>query len=189
MDTRLFHNTGLAVLLLFITACTTLQPFPVPANNPPVNSVRYNLADYRGQQVTWGGQILAIDVKQSSSQVTILAKPLDSNGEPVDTDKSVGRFIARFSGFRDPAVFTAGRNLTVAGKITGSETRKIGDYPYVHPLVEVESYRLWPVKVIRNYDRYDYWWYDPWYPWYPWYYYPAYPIYNHPPVKLPPARK
>jgi len=190
MDIKFFHITGVAVLLLFATAaCTTVQPFPVPANNPTVTNVRYNLTAHESQHVAWGGQILAIEVKKETSLVTILTKPLDSNGEPINTDKSEGRFLARFSGFRDPAVFAVGRSLTVAGKIKGSETRNIGNYPYVHPVVEVESYRLWPVQVSRPYDAYDYWWYDPWYPWYPWYYYPSHPIYNPPALKLPPASK
>lgn len=188
MKTKPYRHLGLAGLLLFMTACTTVQPFPVPADNPPLASVHADVTAHQNQHVVWGGQILAINVKQAASLVTLLAKPLDSNGEPINTDQSYGRFLARFTGFRDPAIFSVGRSLTVAGNIQGSETHKIGEFAYVYPIVGVQSYRLWPVQTTRSYDGPDYWWYDPWYPWYPWYpgYYPSY----HPlPQKLPPASK
>lgn len=185
MGINLLRLTGLATLLFVITACTTVQPFPVPANNPPLASVRDNVKAHQNQQVVWGGLILSTEIKPAFSLVTVLAKPLDSNGEPVDTDQSYGRFLARFNGFRDPAVFASGRSLTIAGSIQGSEIRKIGEYDYLHPVVNVAQYRLWPVQTRQVYDAYDYWGYDPWYPWYPWY--PGYyPYYRQLPQKIPP---
>jgi outer membrane lipoprotein len=187
MDSNFFRYLGIVVVLLSVTACTTVQPFPVPANNPPLASVRADVTAYSNQHVVWGGKILAIDVKQTFALVTVLAKPLDSDGEPIQTDQSDGRFLARLSGFRDPAVFASGRSLTVAGTLTTSETRKIGDYDYVYPVVNVTSYRLWPIPPSQSYDDHDYWWYDPWYPWYPaypWYY----PYHYHSPKKLPPSK-
>jgi len=169
---------------MVLTACTTLPPISIPADNPTLPGVQADIAAHRDQPVVWGGQILTTEVTQTTSIVTLLAKPLDSNGEPVSTDTSGGRFIAHFEGFHDPAIFKPGRTLTVTGMIAGSETHKIGDYPYVYPIVVVQSYRLWPVQIQR--DDYD-GWYDPWwYPWYPWYYYPGY---VPPPHRFPPPRK
>jgi outer membrane lipoprotein len=185
MDSNWIRYSSLFIVALIMTACASVQPFPVPPGNPPLASVRDNVNAHQNQQVVWGGQILAIEVKQAYSLVTILAKPLDNNGEPVATDKSEGRFLARFSGFRDPAVFASGRHLTVAGTIQGSETRKIGEFEYLYPVVSVTQYRLWPVATTPSYNTYDYWWYDPWYLWYPGYY----PYYSHPPQKLPPPTK
>jgi len=180
MDNKYIRLTSLATLLLMLAACATVEPFPVPADNPPLASVRENIPAHQNQHVVWGGRILATEVKQAFSQVTILAKPLDSNGEAVQTDQSYGRFLARFSGFRDPAIFAVGRDLTISGTIQGSETHKIGEYDYLYPVVNVETYRLWPVRTVQTYDDYDYWWYDPWYPWYPWYY----PPYHYVPAPL-----
>lgn len=187
MDNKLLRNTAVAALVLIMSACTTVQPFPVPAANPPLASVRDNLTAHQNQHVVWGGTILSIDVKQTQSLVSILAKPLDNNGQPIQSDKSDGRFLARFSGFRDPAVFAVGRSLTIAGTVQGGETLKIGEYDYLYPVVEVADYRLWSIPVTRSYDDYDHWWYDPWYPWYPWY--PGYyPSYRYLPQKLPPTK-
>ena len=181
MDSKLLRLTALAMLLVAMAGCATVEPFPIPANNPPLANVRADIAAHQNQYVAWGGRILATEVKQAVSMVTILAKPLDSNGEPIETDQSYGRFLARFTGFRDPAIFAVGRNLTIAGTLQGSETRKIGEYDYLHPIVNVETYRLWPVRTAQHYDAYDYWWYDPWYPGYP-VYYPSYRV-------APPPRK
>lgn len=176
----------LSGLFSLLGACASVQPFPVPKTNPALAGVRSDITAHSGQTVTWGGVILRTEVRQNDSLVMVLAKPLDENGEPVATDKSYGRFLARFHGFRDPAIFAAGRELTVAGIIRGGESRKIGEYEYLYPLVAVSQYRLWPVPVSYRDDR-DYWWYEPWYPWYPWY--PGYyspPVYRPAPQKLPP---
>jgi outer membrane lipoprotein len=183
--------TGITGMMLLLNACATVQPFPVQANSPPLASVHQDVTAHQDQIVTWGGIILGIEVKQNDSLVTVLAKPLDKNGEPVTTDKSDGRFLARFNGFRDPAVFAVGRNLTVTGVISGSKTHKIGEYAYVYPVVVVTHYRLWPKPYEGRYEHGDYW-YSPWYPYpwypYPWYYY-DYPVYHPapPPSTILPA--
>ena len=183
MDIKRLRLAGLASLLLVITACATVEPFPIPADNPPLSSVRENIAAHQNQYVAWGGTILAIEIKPTFTLVTVLAKPVDSNGEPLETDQSYGRFIAHFSGFRDPAVFAVGRRLSIAGTLQGSVMRKIGEFDYLHPIVNVENYRLWPMRTTQNYDPYDYgwWWYDPWY-----FGYPMYPMY-YPPAQHGPA--
>jgi outer membrane lipoprotein len=192
MDSKYLRLTGLIMLLSVMAACTTVEPFPIPANNPPLASVRENIAAHQNQYVAWGGTILGIEIKQTVTLVTMLAKPINSNGEPIQADQSYGRFIARFSGFLDPAIFVVGRSLTISGTLQGSEMHKIGDFDYAYPIVNVDIYRLWSTPIRSSYDPYyGYGWYDPWYPWYPGYpvypVYPAYPIY-YPPPYYPPAK-
>jgi len=188
MAIKPFTITAYLVALLALAGCATVEPFPVTPKNPILNVVRNDIAGHQHQTATWGGTILDIQVHQSDTLVSVLARPLDKYGEPQVTDSSDGRFLARFKGFRDPVVFSVGRRLTVTGSIAGSETRKIGNYFYVYPLVDVSQYRLWPVQAVRvrPYDE-DYWWYDPWfygypgYPWYPIYYPPSPPVPRGPP--------
>lgn len=181
--------TGLAGLVLLLGGCASIPPYPVTANNPPLASVRADLSAHRDQVVTWGGIILSVEVQQSDTLVMILAKPLDRDGEPLATDHIDGRFLARFSGFRDPAVFAAGRSITLTGVIRGSQTRKIGEHPYLYPIVGVNRYRLWP-KPVEYHENSDYLWYSPWYPWYPWYgYYYDYPIVHPVTPNLPAPQK
>lgn len=182
--------SGIAAVPLLLTGCASVQPYPVPADNPPLASVRANLSAHQDQIVTWGGVILGVEVKQSDTLVTVLAKPLDRDGEPLAGDRIDGRFLARFNGFRDPAVFSVGRSITLTGVINGSQTHKIGNYPYLYPIVVVTHYRLWP-KPVEYRDHGDYW-YNPWYPWYPWYpygYVYPYPVYRPNVPSLPAPQK
>jgi outer membrane lipoprotein len=108
--------------------------------------------------------------------------PLSKNGRPQDTDDSPGRFIAVVPDFLDPKVYSDDRRLTVTGRLQGTETDKVGEFPYTYPIVQAEHYYLWPREISSpyppSYYRYPWWYYDPWYydPWYyPWY--PRYPYY------------
>lgn len=176
-------NIRTTVSLLFIslvltTACTVQPKLPLPPDNPPLPAVQSDPAGYKNKMVTWGGMIIETEVKKQETWLVILAKPLDSTAEPRPVDHSLGRFLAVHAGFRDPAVFANGRNITVTGKISGMEKRKIGEHDYVYPVVQVEQFYLWPVR--QPADWYDDYWYDPWFdPWYGPYWYPRSYFYLH----------
>ena len=58
-----------------------------------------------------------------------------------------------------------------------TEIRLVGEFPYSYPLVQAQSWYLWPEE-SETPDGYPYpVWYDPWYR--PWYYNPWYP-YGYP---------
>jgi len=173
--------------LLALGGCAT-EPFPVTAHSPTVNAVRGDVSGHQNQVATWGGTILDVEVKKQDTLVIVLARPLDKYGVPDLTTGSDGRFIARIKGFADPVLFSVGRRLTVTGSISGSETRKIGEYFYVYPVIAVSQYRLWPIESARV-PADDGWYYDPWFYGYPWY--PYYPVYVpvHPVAPGPPPMK
>ena len=157
---------GMSVLLM---GCSTQPVLPLPPDNPPLIAVQANPDAYRNQRVTWGGTIIETEVKQQETRLVILAKPLDRDAEPRQVDQSIGRFLAVQAGFYDPAVFARDRQITITGTLIGIEIRKIGEHDYRYPVVQVERFHLWPVKVPVHWHD-DYWygpWYDPWY--YPWY--------------------
>jgi outer membrane lipoprotein len=86
--------------------------------------------------------------------------------------------------FLEPMRYSSERLVTVNGTVAGSETRKVGEYPYRYPLIAVDTQHLWPVEPEpADLDHYPWWWHDPWYydPLYydPWYY-PRYPFYPYP---------
>lgn len=164
--------------LLLNTACTVQPKLPVPADNPPLAAVQSDPLTYKNRTVTWGGIIIDTEVKEKETWLVILAKPLDTYTEPRSVDHSLGRFIAIQAGFRDPAVFSKDRAITVSGKILETRRRKIGEHDYVYPLVQVEQFHLWPVK--QPVDWRDDYWYDPWFdPWYEPYWYPRSYFYLH----------
>ena len=107
-----------------------------------------------GERVRWGGRVVSVEPRSQSSCFEIVAIPLDGATQPQRVDRSLGRFIACRSGFYDPEVFKAGRDITVSGRIEGFENRKVGEYDYTYPRVAAEVIYLWPeradVQVIRE---------------------------------------
>ena len=168
MNIKLLSLTLLAGF--FILGCQATPKLPVPKDNPLVPAVLDKPDAYLNRAVTWGGVILSSQAKKDGTEIILLAKRLERSTRPVENDVALGRFIARIKGFVDPAVLAKDRELSVNGVITGKETRKVGEFDYLYPVVSVNSYHLWPVR-IRYHDDY-YWdpWYGPWYYPYPYYY-------------------
>jgi outer membrane lipoprotein len=156
-------------LTLTLAGCASDIPRPIreaPAENIPLTQALKTPDKYRGAAVRWGGAITSVENRRDQTWVELVERPLDTDGQPRDTDKSAGRFLARVDGFLDPAIFAPKRLLTVAGALDGNITRTIGEHPYTYPVVHVEHIYLWPMlsRAAHHYYRAPYW-YDPWYPW------------------------
>jgi outer membrane lipoprotein len=170
-------RSGWFTLIVLLSACSSHIPPEIrqPLEGAPsVAQVRDRADTYLSQRVRWGGVILNTENKLNASWLTIVAFPLDDEGEPGDyADQSPGRFIAIVDEFLEPTVYNSDRQITVIGNLLRTETLKIGEFPYEYPVVQVEHYYLWPPKPEpADYPPY---WYDPWYnPYYPWQY-PHYP--------------
>jgi outer membrane lipoprotein len=157
---------------LLLVACASNVPLEIreaPADSPTLQEALADPDSQVSREVRWGGLILETENTETSTRVTVLALPLSSSGKPQVGDDSGGRFVAIVPGFLDPTVYSKDRRFTVSGTITGSETRKVGEFPYRYPVVEARQHYLWPVEPQLPPRYRDPWWYDPW--WYdPWYY-------------------
>jgi len=157
--------------LLLLTACAT--NIPAPIKNPPAEDLSLTRARHAPDKhlnkiVRWGGTIISTQNQQHKTEITILAQPLDKSGEPQQGDQSYGRFIGIMDGFLDPAIYATGRAVTVYGKLEKVVRKKIDNFEYDYPIVQIQLFYLW--EVPEKYDYYDYpYWYDPWYPYYPYY--------------------
>ncbi|UCH52985.1 MAG: Slp family lipoprotein [Pseudomonadota bacterium] len=161
-------------------ACTTV-PEPIksaPPGDVQVAEARLDPERFRGTTVRWGGAIQSVRNERDSTVLEIVARRLDSSGQPREEDKSAGRFLAKAAGFLDPALYATGREVTVRGVIDGVSDAMIGDFPYRYPIVRVEYLHLW---APRPPPLPPYYWDPYWgYPGYPWgwpYRYPYYPPY------------
>ncbi|SDW25298.1 outer membrane lipoprotein [Thiocapsa roseopersicina] len=168
------------IALLVLGGCATSRvPEAIrdPAlPSPAVTEVQQRPETFIGQRVRWGGSILDVHNARETTRIEILAKPLNSSGEPDDTSRGLGRFIVELPGFKDPAEYPKQRRLTVVGPLARMETRDVGDYPYPYPVITADAWYLWPnPPPVAPVSPYDYPWYRPWYgPWYgpwsgPWY--------------------
>ena len=163
---------SILLLALLLGACASQVPLNIrnaPADSPSLAQVRENTADFAGRPVRWGGTIIETANREHATWLTVLGRPLHKSGDPKFTDDSAGRFIAIVPEFLDPQVYAPERQVTVSGTVLRTEAGKVGDYPYTYPVVQADTWYLWPEQ---NYQPYGYpypGWYDPWFydPWYP----------------------
>jgi len=167
---HLIRTTSLVTLTsLLLSACTTIpeQLKGDYVSLTPENSTEKNLET----PVRWGGVLLETRPESDYTCFEILSRQLQKSMRPKMTDQAGGRFIACKPGFYDPEVFDKGREVTVTGKIIHMDTRKVGEYDYHFPVVDIEFMSLWPER--RDSAHYDY--FGPYQPYY--WHYPYFGIY------------
>jgi outer membrane lipoprotein len=116
-------------------------------------------------RVMLGGEVLATRPRVGETEIEVLGRRLGASGAPQVSDQSEGRFLVRSREFLDPAVFAAGRRITVLGTVTGTEERQIGDLPYRYPVIAAEQIRLWAREVVTPSPYYHPYYYPPQYSW------------------------
>jgi outer membrane lipoprotein len=152
------------ILLLSITACSTLPP---AIDNPPANDISYSQASgditrYLGAPVRWGGVIIDVLNEQSYSRVQVMAYPLNNYGRPIIDKPHLGRFYIDSGEFLDPAVYAKDKEITVAGALNGDREQMVGKKMLRLPVIKAHTLHLWPDYQPRYY-------YDGYYP-YPGYF-------------------
>ncbi len=100
---------------------------------------------YKGKTVLFGGDIIETKNLSERTVIAVLQRPLSRRGQPAGVDVSEGRFIIQTRGFLDPAIYSPGRQVTVAGKVLGKEVYPMGEIHYAYPLIEKQELFLWPV--------------------------------------------
>lgn len=144
--------------LLLLTACAT-APAPLKGEFSALKPVDSLSGAHTGERVRWGGEIIRVEPSASSTCFEILARELDGSARPLRRDRSDGRFIACRNGFYDPEVFIKGRDLTVVGRVDGSEKGRVGEYEYTYPRIAADAVYLWPKRPLVVEQRN--WGYDP----------------------------
>jgi outer membrane lipoprotein len=122
-----------------------------PPEDPTLRAVREDINRYKGESVRWGGAIAGTDNLEDHTMIEIIARELGKRGQPKDTDVSPGRFFARIDEFLEPAIYRQGRELTVYGIVEEVVEDRIGEHPYLFPIVRVDTYHLWePRTRVRS---------------------------------------
>lgn len=148
------------LLVLLLVGCSTL---PVNIENPPAFDLAYSYANqypdrYKNLPIRWGGVIAEVENQKDASLLQILSYPLDSYGRPLLNETAQGRFVVKSNQFLDPLVYATNTEITVAGTLTGSMQRTIGQKEMRLPLVLSSTLYLWPVYDYSNtyYGGYGY---------------------------------
>ncbi len=109
---------------------------------------------FAGKVVLLGGEIVTTTVKKEESWVEVVQKPLDWNKRPEDTDLSHGRFLIRFQGFLNPAIYARGRKITVAGEVQRGKVLPLGEIGYGYPVILPQEHHIWAPDDIYTGPRF-----------------------------------
>jgi len=99
--------------------------------------------NHSGKKVIWGGTILDTRNLKNSTQIEILAYPLNSSHRPLLDKKPLGRFIMIHSEYLESKIYSQGKQLTTSGIITKNKQAKIGESSYNYPVVLSKKTHLW----------------------------------------------
>ncbi len=163
---RLFNFFFFALLLSVVSACSypISQQYREEARpDLTFSMVLKNPDAYIGSIVIWGGKIIETYNRAGETEITILETPLDYSEKPQAAESSRGRFIVRSLTFLDPAIYRAGRRITVAGEVAGKETKLLGEKKYTYPLLKAKEMHLWRREPVYVYPPDYYWWGHGWY--------------------------
>lgn len=106
-----------------------------------------------GDQVVWGGRIVAVRNLANQTEISVVSYPLDGADRP-RTDAEPGvRFLIRQAGFLEPVKYARGRFLTALGTIGVTEQVTIDEYLMTQPVLHAERIHLWPADMSRWTDR------------------------------------
>lgn len=99
-----------------------------------------------GQQVLWGGVIVAGSNRETGTRLEVLAYPLASNQRPDLDARPTGRFLIVQDDYLELADYRAGRQITVVGPVVRIDQGQVGEAPYQYPVVDAERLHLWSVE-------------------------------------------
>jgi len=159
---RLFHplaKPGLLALTSVALALVGCVPPPLFDRSDAAN----RLAPWQAAQapamaeiVIWGGAIVSVRNLEATTEIEVLAYPLDQKQRPLQRAPSQGRFIVVQDGFVEPADFPSGRYLTVKGKLFGTREGHIEQSQYRFPIVKDAKLHVWPVDYFYNRSRWSF---------------------------------
>lgn len=138
----------LSLLILFVMGCAPVISQDVLREidkDLPFQAILINPDNFKGKTILLGGSIIETTPLPGKTRITVLQYPLGFRNKPSVDAASGGRFIVEATGFLDPVVFSAGRQVTVAGTLDGKEVLPLGEISYVYPLIASRELYLWPV--------------------------------------------
>lgn len=126
---------------MLLAACAGAPQMP-PNRGPEPAQAAAEPERWLGSRVVWAGTLVAVHNLADSSRLEVLAYPRRSNGDPDLDSAPLGRFVASYPGYLEPLDYAPGRQLSVRGRLAGSETGRVGEAQYDYPLVQAVQLQL-----------------------------------------------
>lgn len=141
----------------WLTGCKVMSARTMAEADPPLPFpvLAAKAGDFEGRVVILGGYVLEVRNRGQHTVLVVLQAPLSGSQEPVDADRSQGRFMVLHDQFLDPEVFTKGRKVTVGGVVNGVTTEAIGEDPYDYLTLASREIFLWEREEYLPGPHYD----------------------------------
>jgi len=148
----MFYKFYWLAVFIPLSACVSTPEFDTSQVDRSLTpqSVAAEAEISRGRTALWGGTILDTRNLKQSTQIEVLAYPLDSSNRPLLDSKPLGRFIIEHAGYLEATTYVQGRNLTVLGVISGSQSGNVGEASYTYPVVSDTQLHLWSPSRERS---------------------------------------
>jgi outer membrane lipoprotein len=138
----------ISLILLWVYAAGCKPPFPKEAmervnRSLTFRELRNDPDKYAGSWVLLGGMIVTAKNTKEGTLLEILQRPLDSDGRPLQTDATDGRFLLLSASFLDTAVYHPGRLITTIAESAGKRELPLDDVLYQYPFCTSRELHLW----------------------------------------------
>jgi len=140
------------IILAALCACTT-DPKRAALRSLTPNNAAAQPDKYKNRMVEWGGVLIKAHNQKETTELEILAYPLDSDGHPLRNKPPQGRFIVIRAGYLETVEFAPGRLVTVTGPIIGLRHGQIEGAKYTYPSINAQQLQLWPREKDSNEPR------------------------------------
>lgn len=137
--------------LMVALSCLILASCATPAFKDVTNVVGIMPSDVQqssdrstGAEVVWGGRIISVENREQTTEIEVIAYPLDRDQQPMTDASTVGRFILVLPGFVEPFDYPAGRHLSAHGVVSGTRSGHVDEHDYLFPLLRASEVTVWP---------------------------------------------
>src|SRR6185369_14310903 len=139
MRTRTPHlwmpRAALAIAAV-LSGCATPVFTGVTTVSPPPAEVAAQPERYHDTDVIWGGKILDVRNLSDTTEVQVVAYPLDRAQCPDQTAPTEGRFFVSLPGYVESIDYPPGRFLTLRARFRGTRVGLVDERDYVFPIVD-----------------------------------------------------
>ena len=152
MRNKLLSLALLSLLIGLLTSCAITPDFDTTKVDHALTpkSVVAEPSLSHGKIALWGGTIIDIHNLKNSTQIEVLAYPLNSSHRPMQESQPLGRFIIQNKDYLEPSNYAQGRLLTVLGSVSKSQSGKVGESSYIYPVINAQQLHLWSLNDDQN---------------------------------------
>lgn len=136
------------VTALGLAACASSPKFDVRDVDPLLTPQRAveRADDVKEFRILWGGIIVGSRNAEKTTQLEVIAYPLDKNQRPRPDRETLGRFFADYSGYLETVDYAPGREITVLGTLSAPRAVRVDNVTNSFPAVTTRDVYLWPKR-------------------------------------------